>query len=320
MAGVKPPDWAAKQVRQEVLVDQRRFLWQRDTLDRLAAWIGLHPGMQVLDVGCGHGYMGWAYWRYFREGGSYTGLDASTPLLRHARKESGWADGGPVAFVAGDAARLPFPDGAFHWTVCQTLLMHSRDPEAVLAEMVRVTRPEGMITCHEPDNITASRSSGYQSWKENAIGDELIRIRVQHHWALGRKHLGLGDWGIGNRVPSMMHHLGLKDIGIRANDMVGLLQPPYDSPVMRFRLDQLRRGMDEAKKRRPGSHRVNSDFRRCYFAGGGSGYLWRKFLALLRRTEKENLENLERQLDDGTLYSCGGACSFYCITGRKPPE
>ena len=112
MAGGKPPDWAAKQVRQEVLVDQRRFLWQRDTLDRLAAWIGLHPGMQVLDVGCGHGYMGWAYWRYFREGGSYTGLDASTPLLRHARKESGWADGGPVAFVAGDAARLPFPDGA----------------------------------------------------------------------------------------------------------------------------------------------------------------------------------------------------------------
>lgn len=300
-------------------MDQRRFLWHRDTLDKLAAWIGLHPGMNVLDVGCGHGYMGWAYWRYFGEGGSYTGLDASEPLLSHARKESGWADGGPAAFVTGDAARLPFPDDAFHWTVCQTLLMHARDPEAILKEMVRVTQPGGLVTCHEPDNITAVRSSGYQSWKERAIEDELIRIRVHHHWALGRKNLGLGDWGIGCRVPSMMQNLGLLNVGIRANDMVGLLQPPYDTPAMRFRLDQLRKGLEEAGKRRPGSHRADRDFRRCYFAGGGSGHLWRKYLAALKKTEKENQESIGRQIDEGTLFSCGGACSFYCISGRIPP-
>jgi ubiquinone/menaquinone biosynthesis C-methylase UbiE len=319
MAGVKPPDWAAKKTRQEVLVDQRKFLWHRDTLDKLAAWIGLHPGMHVLDVGCGHGYLGWAYWRYFGKGGSYTGLDASAQLLRHARKESSWADGGPAAFVAGDAARLPFPDDTFHWTVCQTLLMHARNPETFLAEMVRVTRPGGLVTCHEPDNITASRSPVCQSWKENDIEDDLIRIRVQHHWALGRRNLGLGDWGIGCRVPSMMQQLGMKDIGIRANDMVGLLQPPYDTPAMQFRLDQLRRGLEEAGKRSPGSRRADRDFRRCYFAGGGGGYLWRKYLAVLRKSEKENIEGIGRQLSDGTLFLCGGACSFYCITGRKSP-
>jgi len=37
MKTAKPPDWAEKKTRQEVMVDQRRCLWHDDTVAKLAA-------------------------------------------------------------------------------------------------------------------------------------------------------------------------------------------------------------------------------------------------------------------------------------------
>jgi len=319
MKTAKPPDWAEKKTRQEVMVDQRRFLWHDDTVAKLAAWMGLAQGMNTLDVGCGLGYVGRTFWKHFGRKGSYTGLDNSLQLLREAVKHSPeWVRDGTSAFVRGDANALPFPDGTFDFTVCQTLLMHSPSPDAFLAEMARVTRSGGIVTCFEPDNVTAMRARRYQSFHEPSIDDDLLLVRVHHHWTEGRKRLGLGDYSIGNRVPGMMQKLGLKDIGIRANDMVGLLQPPYDTPSMVFGLEQLRRHIADTEKH--GSKRFNMDreFRRLFFAGGGTEQVWRKFTAMSRRHARERLEVMKEQLEDGTISTCGGACSFYCITGRKP--
>ena len=58
--------------------------------------------------------------------------------------------GGPVRLdrpcVVGDAAALPFRDGAFDFIICSHLLEHVRRPEACLREMMRVGR-RGYIEC-----------------------------------------------------------------------------------------------------------------------------------------------------------------------------
>ncbi len=61
---------------------------------------------------------------------------------------------GNVSFVAGDALRLPFRDGAFDAVTISFGLRNVADPGAALAEMRRVTRPGGRLVVCEFSSIT----------------------------------------------------------------------------------------------------------------------------------------------------------------------
>jgi demethylmenaquinone methyltransferase/2-methoxy-6-polyprenyl-1,4-benzoquinol methylase len=56
---------------------------------------------------------------------------------------------GPPALMAGDALRLPFPDGAFDAVVTGFALRNVTDIPASFAEMARVTRSGGRVACLE---------------------------------------------------------------------------------------------------------------------------------------------------------------------------
>ena len=56
-----------------------------------------------------------------------------------------------LAFVQGDATRIPLPDNAFDVVTCQTLLMHLARPLEALREMLRILRPGGLLVCVEPN-------------------------------------------------------------------------------------------------------------------------------------------------------------------------
>src|SRR4029079_1327620 len=60
------------------------------------------------------------------------------------------------SYRQGEAQRLPFPDSSFDLTTCQTLLIHLPDPGAAIAEMLRVTKPGGLVAVAEPNNLTES--------------------------------------------------------------------------------------------------------------------------------------------------------------------
>lgn len=95
---------------------------------------------RALDVGTGAGALALALAPLVRE---VVGVDRVPELLERARER---AAGLPnVEFVEADAARLPFPDGAFDLTGTLRTLHHVPRPELVLAELVRVTRPGGRV-------------------------------------------------------------------------------------------------------------------------------------------------------------------------------
>ncbi len=45
-------DWSEDRWK-ELLVGPRKDLWLDDTVEKLAAWLGLEPGMTAIDVGYG---------------------------------------------------------------------------------------------------------------------------------------------------------------------------------------------------------------------------------------------------------------------------
>lgn len=301
-------NWSDKRYY-DMLIDQRKFMWADDLLDVYAHWFGLHPGMTAVDVGCGLGYLGYTYWPYFGEAGRYFGVDANPDLLTDASAAArDWATGGTARFLKGNAYNLPFPDDFADWTMCQTLLMHLEKPEDALAEMVRITRPGGLISCNEPDNFSVSLCRGYNSLPDLEIEEESILLKSVFISHRGRIKLGRGDNAIGAKLPRMMNELVLLDIAARQNDRVRFLNPPYDGPRQQNLLEMIKKGLsDDAME-------VSRErWREDYLAGGGDPAEFEIALTIAERNRPE----LVLQLDSGEFYSCSSGI-FYIVKGRKP--
>ena len=74
------------------------------------------------------------------------GLDYSQNMVRAARQaasEQGLAD--RARFFVGDANRLCLPDASFDFVLSNSVLHHLANPLAMLKEMARVAKPEGVI-------------------------------------------------------------------------------------------------------------------------------------------------------------------------------
>jgi ubiquinone/menaquinone biosynthesis C-methylase UbiE len=104
-------------------------------------------GIDVLDVGCGTGLQLAAYQA---AGCRCSGIDMSPAMLAMARQRLGEQ----ASLHLGDAALMPYPDGAFDLILATTAL-HEMPPQvraAVLGEMKRVLRAGGriLLTDYEP--------------------------------------------------------------------------------------------------------------------------------------------------------------------------
>lgn len=98
----------------------------------------------VLDVGTGTGRLPRAllFQPAFR--GRVIGLDLSRRMLAEAARRMG-PYAGRVTLIWQDARVLPFPDDTFDAVTCLEVLEFTPDPRAVLAELVRVLRPGGVL-------------------------------------------------------------------------------------------------------------------------------------------------------------------------------
>ena len=113
-------------------------------------WIARHAdlpaGADVLDIGCGPGWL-WAEGRdVFPDGLSLTLADFSPGMVADAVKAAEAA--GRYAGVEGvvaDASKLPFADASFDAVLACHMLYHVPDARIALGEFKRVLRPGGIL-------------------------------------------------------------------------------------------------------------------------------------------------------------------------------
>jgi len=112
-------------------IDKR---WRRSVVEKLRPL--LSSDARVLDIACGTGDLSIALFENI--GTRVTGVDFCRPMLeRAARKEP------RIAFVEGDALRLPFTDEVFDAVTIAFGLRNLSSVEQGLGELRRVLKPNG---------------------------------------------------------------------------------------------------------------------------------------------------------------------------------
>jgi demethylmenaquinone methyltransferase/2-methoxy-6-polyprenyl-1,4-benzoquinol methylase len=113
-------------------------LWRRRAVRALRP--SIIEGTSALDVACGTGDLALAL--AATGVARVVGLDFCRPMLEIARSKAE-ADGRSLAFVEGDALRLPFDDGTFDIVTIAFGLRNLSAVEEGLREMRRVLKPGG---------------------------------------------------------------------------------------------------------------------------------------------------------------------------------
>ena len=105
-------------------------------LDRMA----LQPDENVLDIGCGSGWLIRLIAEQLPEG-RLVGVDVSDEMIRHARRNQ--ADIENAMFVVGEAGEIPWDANFFTRVISVESAYYWPDPAAGLREIFRVLREDG---------------------------------------------------------------------------------------------------------------------------------------------------------------------------------
>ncbi|MBD3277079.1 MAG: hypothetical protein GF388_02155 [Candidatus Aegiribacteria sp.] len=127
------------------------------------------------------------------------------------------------------------------------------------------------------------------------------------------KHFG--DYGIGARIPKMMHEADLKDIKGFCRDRLEFLVPPYKEPEQRNRIKIMERFSGESTSEE--KIKAKEEYKKYYLAGGGDPASFERDYSRLRELLRKERERRYEQLSAGTLFLCSGGSNFFCIFGIK---
>jgi SAM-dependent methyltransferase len=149
-------------------------------------------GGRYLEVGTGAGVDAIALRDRF--GVDVVGVDASRTMVEEAIRR-----GLDTALVA-DAASLPFEDASFDGAWSDRTFQHLLDPQAALAELIRVTRSGGRLVVVDPDYDTQVVDVADQ-----ALARRVLRFRADHL---------LHNGTLAHRLGGMFVGAGLSDVSV----------------------------------------------------------------------------------------------------------
>ncbi len=148
--------------------EQRRLLRQVEGFDAEACWlldrVGVQPGWRAIDVGCGP--LGILDRLSERVGptGTVVGLEREPRFAAMGRAiaaERGLAN---VEYVQADANATGLPRGSFDFVHERLAIIQQPDPERMLAEMVALARPGGIVAAQEIDQASWLCEPPHPSW------------------------------------------------------------------------------------------------------------------------------------------------------------
>ncbi len=169
--------------------------------------IGVAAGATAIDMGCG--VLGVLHLLAERVGaqGRVVGLDREARMVEFGQKlaeQRGLA----VEFIQADATASGLPDCWFDLVHARTLLLNVQNPQDIVAEMVRVAKPGGVVALQEPDAAAWNCDPPHPAF-------DILRTAILNAYRRTGK-----DFSIGRRIARMLRDAGQEDVRVRATARV----------------------------------------------------------------------------------------------------
>jgi SAM-dependent methyltransferase len=166
---------------------------------RFLRFVPIRAGQRVLEVGCGTGVVMRDLAALVGPRGEVVGVDPSRSMVSAARV---LARAHPLKrrmrWRLAPGAALPFAKGRFDATLAVTVLLHVAQPEAVVSEMVRVTRPGGRVAVQDQDFGTVAVTHPDRDLTERILWGVAAHMYEEPH--------------SGRRMPALLRAAGLQDV------------------------------------------------------------------------------------------------------------
>jgi SAM-dependent methyltransferase len=185
--------------------------WLNSCLNRpsyrlMAAAVDLTPEDDLLDVACGSGEFLAVHAAQARR---VAGIDLSEAKVALARERlAGRIGSGTAEVVRGDAAALPWAEGAFSAVTCNDAFPFFPVPERVLAEIRRVLRPGGrmvmQIGMRWPNGVPKHMPHPKADFD---VADEAAVRRLVEDAGFGEVAISYGRVGGDSRLGNLMSRL-----------------------------------------------------------------------------------------------------------------
>jgi ArsR family transcriptional regulator len=154
-----------------------------------AAWARalahLLPPAEVVDIGCGEGYLTVEVARWAKR---VTAIDRSAAVLSRAKALAGRRRASNIVFRRGELERLPLDTASVDIALLSQALHHAADPSQAAAEAARVTRQGGKV-------LVLDLRAHDERWVKEKLGD---------------RHLGFSD----DQLAAVLTGAGLTDVKV----------------------------------------------------------------------------------------------------------
>lgn len=214
--------------RIEYLKKSRAFMWNTDYAAFLVEKVWrINKPVDIVDFGCGLGFMGTLFLPLLPPGSTYTGIDKGGKLISEAKRRFEGA-GDTVTFLQADILELQLPP-RYDIAMCHTVLQHVTAPETLLKNMHGSVKDGGMVLCIEIDRNLANAGLYFDGLDYNSLN---TLGTLQKLWSNDRQR-DKTDHCIGTKLPAFLRRTGLRDVGVRISDYVQFVDPYGDLEAYR---------------------------------------------------------------------------------------
>jgi 2-polyprenyl-3-methyl-5-hydroxy-6-metoxy-1,4-benzoquinol methylase len=207
----------------EYLRNTRWLYYNDDYLEFLIKTVWkIDQPVNIIDYGCGYGYLGLKLLPILPEGSTYTGIDKGNELINTA-KEVFLNQPYSTDFFVGDIEEISV-DRKYDIAMCHAFLLHMTDSKNVLQKMINSVLDEGRVICFEPHWIANMSNYGFDDIEQSKV----VRLGIlQKLYEKDFSRTGK-DGNIGIKLPIILSQLGLKNVDCRVSDKVNFLDQNMD--------------------------------------------------------------------------------------------
>tara|TARA_Y100001933_G_C18978139_1_gene555498 strand:- start:745 stop:1869 length:1125 start_codon:yes stop_codon:yes gene_type:complete len=201
--------------KQDYINATRRFFWNDDYFQFIFTRVlNINKQVDIIDFGCGTGYLGGKLMSFLPQGSHYTGVDFSREFLDQLEDDLE-KHRDSIKVIESDINTY-IPDKKHDIAICQALLRHTSNPHEIISKMIQSVKPGGLVICIEVNRPfealgTMLESLEYEPLQDIAPYSKLWKSELDNE---GR------DFSIGLKLPFLLEEAGLERVDIRLNDKV----------------------------------------------------------------------------------------------------